>query len=148
MTRSASLDAQQVRRCSESQDLRSRRLSSSEVPPQIPDSWLVANANSRQDRTDSQLQHTCLADSICSIAAPVLPTGKNRSGSVSRHAARSRQSSTSHSMLRLQAKATRNYLSDKLVKRITYMRLRRLRTQRLDTLSGATGEFKAPTFPF
>ena len=31
--------------------------------------------------------HTALAASICSIAGPVLPIGKNRSGSVSRHAA-------------------------------------------------------------
>src|SRR5438067_1533178 len=46
----------------------------------------------------SQLRHTSLADSIWSIAVPVVPMGKNRSGSVSRQAARSRQSSVSHSI--------------------------------------------------
>ena len=34
--------------------------------------------------------HTCLARSICSSAVPVVPTGKNSSGSVSRHRACSR----------------------------------------------------------
>ena len=33
-----------------------------------------------------------MAASICSIAGPVVPTGKNRLGSESRQAARSRQS--------------------------------------------------------
>ena len=40
---------QEARRCRASQALRSLRRSSSEVPPQMPDSWLVARANSRQE---------------------------------------------------------------------------------------------------
>ena len=40
---------QEARRCRASQALRSLRRSSSEVPPQMPDSWLVTSANSRQD---------------------------------------------------------------------------------------------------
>ena len=40
-------------------------------------------------------RHTALAFSICSMAGPVVPTGKNRSGSVSRQRATSRQSSRS-----------------------------------------------------
>src|SRR5579875_3079102 len=86
----------------------------------MPDSWLVTKANSRQARCASHWKHTALADSICSMAGPVLPTGKKRSGSVFRHAAWSRQSSTSHSILRLQVRATRYYLSGVFVKFITY----------------------------
>src|SRR5437764_5469635 len=73
--------------------LRIRRRSSSEVPPHTPDSWLVARANSRQADWASHWWQTDLAFSICSMAGPVVPTGKNRSGSVSRQADRSRQSS-------------------------------------------------------
>src|SRR6478609_3328128 len=40
----------------------------------------------------SQRRHTALASSICRIAGPVFPIGKNSSGSSSRQAARSRQS--------------------------------------------------------
>ena len=97
---------QPARRCLASQSLRSFRRSSSVVPPQMPDSWFVARANSRQLSRASQVPHTPLAAMICSTAGPVLPTGKKRSGSVSRQAARSLQSSTSHSMLRVQVKAT------------------------------------------
>ena len=43
----------------------------------------------------SQVRHTALAWAICSMAGPVVPTGKNRSGLVSRQAASSRQSSFS-----------------------------------------------------
>ena len=43
----------------------------------------------------SHSRQTALALSICSMAGPVVPTGKNRSGSVSRQAATSRQSSRS-----------------------------------------------------
>src|SRR3984957_1175210 len=76
----------------------------------MPDSWLVTKANSRQDCWASHCLHTVLAASICSTAGPVLPMGKKRSGSVSRHAAWSLQSSTSHSILRLQVRATRRHL--------------------------------------
>ena len=39
-----------------------------------------------------QVRQTALASSICWYAAPVFPTGKNSSGSLSRHAALARQS--------------------------------------------------------
>src|SRR6476620_11354807 len=39
-----------------------------------------------------QVRHTALASSICRMAGPVFPIGKNSSGSASRQAARSRQS--------------------------------------------------------
>ena len=66
--------------------LRSWRRSSSEVPPHTPESWLVARAYSRHGAWASHCRQTALAFSICSMAGPVVPTGKNRSGSVSRHA--------------------------------------------------------------
>ena len=46
------------------------------------------------------------AVSICSSAGPVLPIGKNTSGSVSRHAERLRHASTSQSWVRIQVSAT------------------------------------------
>ena len=49
---------------------RSRRRSSSEVPPHTPESWLVASANSRHCDCTGQMPHTALAASICSIAGP------------------------------------------------------------------------------
>ncbi len=73
--------------------LRSLRRSSSDVPPQTPDSWLVASAKSRQGSIASQAWQTRLAASIWSTAGPVVPTGKKRSGSVLRQAAERRQSS-------------------------------------------------------
>jgi hypothetical protein len=63
------------------------RRSSSEVPPQIPESWLVASEYSRHSSRAAQSRHTAFAASICSIAGPVVPTGKKRSGLVSRQAA-------------------------------------------------------------
>ena len=99
-------DPATTRRWRASQALRSLRRSSSSVPPQTPASWLVARANSRQAACTSHCRHTALAAAICSMAGPVLPTGKNRSGSVSRQAAWSRQSSVSHSKGRLQVSAT------------------------------------------
>jgi len=89
--------AQLARRRLASQDLRSLRRSSSDVAPQTPASWLVARANSRHSSRASHARHTTLAASIWSRARPVVPTGKNRSGSVSRQDAFWRQSSTSHS---------------------------------------------------
>ena len=71
------------------------RRSSSEVPPQTPESWFVTRANSRQGAWTSHWPHTALAWAICSMAGPVVPTGKKRSGLVSRQAERSRQSSFS-----------------------------------------------------
>src|SRR5829696_8085612 len=74
----------------------------------MPLSWLVTRAYSRQAVCASQAWQTALALAICSIAGPVVPTGKNRSGSVSRQAALSRQSSRSmdRDMLRLCVRAT------------------------------------------
>ena len=86
---------QAVRRWRATYCLRSWRRSSSEVPPHTPESWLVARAYSRHGAWASHWRHTALAFSICSMAGPVVPTGKNRSGSVSRHRATSRQSSRS-----------------------------------------------------
>ena len=84
----------------------SLRRSSSEVAPQTPDSWLVARAKSRQVSWTSQLRQTRLADSIWSTAGPVVPMGKNRSGSVLRQAANCRQSPSSHSTVRFHMRAT------------------------------------------
>ena len=55
----------------------------------------MVRAYSRHGAWASHWRHTALAFSICSMAGPVVPTGKNRSGSVSRHRATSRQSSRS-----------------------------------------------------
>ena len=74
---------------------RSLRRSSSEVPPQTPESWLVTRANSRHSACTAHSPQTALAAAICSRAGPVVPTGKNRSGLVSRQAASSRQSAPS-----------------------------------------------------
>ncbi len=98
--------AQEARRRAASQALRSLRRSSSEVAPQTPDSWLVARAKSRQVSWTSQLRHTRLADSIWSTAGPVVPMGKNRSGSVLRQAANCLQSPSSHSTVRFHMRAT------------------------------------------
>ena len=54
----------------------------------------------------SHVRHTRLAASICSMAGPVVPTGKKRSGSVCRQAASLRQSSASHSTERFHMSAT------------------------------------------
>ena len=88
-----------------SQALRSLRRSSSDVPPQTPDSWLVASAKSRQGSSASQAWQTRLAASIWSTAGPVVPTGKKRSGSVLRQAAERRQSSASQSTVRFHMRA-------------------------------------------
>ena len=66
---------------------RMTRRSSSDSPPQIPESWLVSRANSRHSARTSHSPHTCLAFSSWSRAMPVVPIGKNSSGSVSRHSA-------------------------------------------------------------
>ena len=71
-----------------------------------PDSWLVARAKSRQVSWTSQLRQTRLADSIWSTAGPVVPMGKNRSGSVLRQAANCLQSPSSHSTVRFHMRAT------------------------------------------
>ena len=70
----------------------SARRSSSERPPQTPASCPDSSAHFRQVSMTSQRRHTALASSICRIAGPVFPIGKNSSGSSSRQAARSRQS--------------------------------------------------------
>ena len=74
---------------------RSLRRSSSEVPPQMPESWFVVSANSRHCAFASHSPQTALAAAIWLMAGPVVPTGKKRSGSVSRQAATSRQRSGS-----------------------------------------------------
>ena len=63
------------------------RRSSSDSPPHTPESWFVLNAKSRQSTRAVHSPHTCLARSIWVSAVPVVPTGKNSSGSVSRQSA-------------------------------------------------------------
>ena len=70
----------------------SARRSSSLRPPHTPWSWPASRAQARHCSRTSQRRHTCLASSIWRIAGPVLPIGKNSSGSSSRHAERLRQS--------------------------------------------------------
>jgi hypothetical protein len=53
---------------------------------------LVSRAYWRQLSCTGQVMQMATAASIWSIAGPVVPTGKNRVGSESRQAARSRQS--------------------------------------------------------
>ena len=78
-------------RARELRRFRARR-SSSLSPPQTPWSWPASNAHCRHCSRTSQRRHTCLASSIWRMAGPVLPMGKNSSGSSSRQAERSRQS--------------------------------------------------------
>ena len=70
----------------------SARRSSSLRPPQTPWSCPASRAHCRHCSRTSQRRHTCLASSIWRMAGPVLPIGKNSSGSSSRHAERWRQS--------------------------------------------------------
>ena len=83
--------AQPARRARALRRFRARR-SSSERPPQTPASWPVSRAHLRQVSMTGQVRHTAFASSICRMAGPVFPMGKNSSGSASRQAARSRQS--------------------------------------------------------
>ena len=94
-----------ARRRAASHALRSLRRSSSEVPPQTPDSWFVARAKLRQGSCTVQPPQTRFAASIWSTAGPVVPIGKKRSGTVSRQAANCRQSSASHSTVRFHISA-------------------------------------------
>ena len=66
----------------------SARRSSSLRPPQTPWSCPASSAHARHCSRTSQRRHTCLASSIWRMAGPVLPIGKNSSGSSSRHAER------------------------------------------------------------
>lgn len=104
--RSGECRQEAARRCSAAHARRIRRRSSSDVPPHTPESWLVTRANSRQSLLASHVSQTALADSICSIAGPVVPTGKKRSGSVSWHAANDRQLSSTSVRLRISVNAT------------------------------------------
>ena len=70
----------------------SARRSSSDRPPQTPASWPLSSAHVRQASTTAQRRQTAFASSICISAGPVLPIGKNSSGSSSRQAAPWRQS--------------------------------------------------------
>jgi hypothetical protein len=67
------------------------RCSSADSPPQTPSSWRDSVAQRRQGSTTSQRRQTALASSSWTSAGPVLPIGKNISGSTPRQAARSRQ---------------------------------------------------------
>jgi len=66
------------------------RLSSADSPPQTPSSWRESMAQLRQSSMTSQRRQTALASSVWMSAGPVLPMGKNNSGSKPRQAARSR----------------------------------------------------------
>ncbi|MDQ1391171.1 MAG: hypothetical protein QOF30_148 [Acidimicrobiaceae bacterium] len=57
----------------------------------MPHSWLVSRANCRQAARTAQPPHTALASRMVSTAVPVVPTGKNNSGFVSRQLAWARQ---------------------------------------------------------
>jgi len=62
------------------------RRSSSVVPPQIP-AAPMCDAHRRHGPHTGQVRHICLASSIWSKKAPVVPMGKKSSGSASRQAA-------------------------------------------------------------
>ena len=63
------------------------RRSSSLMPPQTPASWPLSSAHVRHSLTTGQRRQTDLASAICSRAGPLVPTGKNSSGSSSRQIA-------------------------------------------------------------
>src|SRR5699024_10614395 len=83
--------SQPARRARALRRLRERR-SSSDRPPQTPESWPDSRANLRHAVMTSHFWHTAFASWICVIAGPVFPIGKNSSGSWLRHSARWRQS--------------------------------------------------------
>ena len=64
------------------------RRSSSLSPPHTPWSCPASRAHARHCSRTSQRRQTALASSIWRMAGPVLPIGKNSSGSSSRHAER------------------------------------------------------------
>src|SRR6188768_3425885 len=72
----------------------------------MPASWLVARANSRHSSLTVHAPQIRRAVSICSTAGPLLPMGKNTSGSESRQAERVRHALTSQSCVRTQVSAT------------------------------------------
>jgi hypothetical protein len=80
---------------------RSARRSSSERPPQTPASCAVSSAHCRQGSRTGHSVQMALAASTWASAGPVVPTGKNSSGSTSRQRARWRQSIYSLAFLRL-----------------------------------------------
>src|SRR4030095_12446963 len=77
-----------LRRCPR----RSARRSSSYSPHQTPASWAVSSAHWRHSSRTGQSAQIALADCTWASAGPVVPTGKNNSGSTSRQRARWRQS--------------------------------------------------------
>ena len=85
-------DGQAVRTRARALRRLSARRSSSLRPPHTPWSCPASSAHARHCSRTSQRRHTCLASSIWRMAGPVLPIGKNSSGSSSRHAERWRQS--------------------------------------------------------
>ena len=80
---------------------RSARRSSSERPPQTPASCAVSRAHWRQGSRTGHNVQMALAASTWASAGPVVPTGKNSSGSTSRQRARWRQSINFLAFLRL-----------------------------------------------
>ncbi len=67
-------------------------LSSSDNPPQTPESCPLSSAHCKHGSRTSHFAQTFLASSIWAIAGPVFPTGKKSSGSTWRQAALWRQS--------------------------------------------------------
>ncbi len=73
-------------------DRRTGRRSSGAAPPQTPSVTPLSSAQVRHWICTGQPRQIRFASSIWRNAAPLVPIGKNRSGSVSRHAPSSRQS--------------------------------------------------------
>jgi hypothetical protein len=78
--------------------LRMARRSSSVVPPQMPEESPWPSAQARHGVRTGQAWQIRLASATWRCAGPAVLTGKNRSGSVRRQAASSRQSARSLSM--------------------------------------------------
>ena len=81
----------------------SSRRSSSVRPPQTPASWPDSRADSRQSARTGHRPQTRFAASTCSSEGPVVPIGKNSSGSSSRQAAARNRAFAPHPHLRFAA---------------------------------------------
>ena len=66
---------------------RTSRRSSSPMPPHTPASWQESSDHSRQWARTGHSWQTAMARRVCSTAGPVLPIGKNSSGSSPMHLA-------------------------------------------------------------
>ena len=73
---------------------------SSLMPPHVPAASPVVKAHVRQRIITGHLRHTAVARAVWTTAGPLVPKGKNKSGSSRRHAALERES-TSTSILSL-----------------------------------------------